>query len=405
MPLRLLFLALLLFALPASAEDAFEAGLSLLRAGDRQAALLTLEPLAAKGDTAAALLAGICRYELGEPEKARPHLLLAAQDPEVSDAAELFLGLLAQDAGESRTAQIHFERAEATRDPALRVAAGDLRRLASRSGRLQTRAELNTGYDSNLTLAPDGAPGRSPPRDGFTALQAEVGGRLSGGTGPYLLGQGNLRRHLFERGFDTAGGEVALGLQLGSERQHLRAEYSLGHEWLGPSPFRLSHGPTVRARMIRSGWLADGSYLLRFDRFAHPAVVGYSGPSHLAQAAVLARPAATLSVGPALRSSWVLTDDPTLGWSEHGAALRVRWVPAARLKVSADLGLALRLRPLPGATAQRHLEAAAAGEWELADAWSLTLSLHGRHAQPSPVDPGWTRVTVLGGIGWQSGHF
>ena len=69
------------------------------------------------GDASAALLEGICDYQLGEDTAAQPLLLHAESRPEHRDLARFYLGLIALRAGEARRASVLFEQASANSDP------------------------------------------------------------------------------------------------------------------------------------------------------------------------------------------------------------------------------------------------------------------------------------------------
>jgi tetratricopeptide (TPR) repeat protein len=124
---------------------------------------------ARKGDAgpSAALLEGICRHELGEEDEAAALLREAAAYPPHREEAQLYLGLVALRTGSSSEAAALFESASA--NPALEHAAADLARLARRDGRLVLSVFAESGWDSNVNLAPSGTPIGPPTSDGATA--------------------------------------------------------------------------------------------------------------------------------------------------------------------------------------------------------------------------------------------
>lgn len=130
--------ALALLCADQARDGAFQRGLRRMESGDRRGAVAAFEEARAGGsDRSAALLEGICLYELGEDERARPLLAQAETDPAHRDAARFFLGLVALRAGRSADAAALLEASAA--DHRLGPAALDLARLARAKGASSSR--------------------------------------------------------------------------------------------------------------------------------------------------------------------------------------------------------------------------------------------------------------------------
>src|SRR6266540_1717595 len=228
--------ALALLCAEEARDGAFERGLRRMQAGDRRAAIVAFdEARAARADRSAALLEGICFYELGEDERARPLLSEAEADPAHRNAARLFLGLVALRAGRSADATALLEAAAA--DHRLGPAALDLARLARRDGRVVVSVLLDATFDSNVDLTPDRTADLT--REGDASGGATVLLRVApwGDSGPFVRGTAVLRNQARYDALDLGGGGVAAGWQAGRGGGYLLGEASWDYRELGGAPY------------------------------------------------------------------------------------------------------------------------------------------------------------------------
>lgn len=250
------------------APDPFREGIRRMDAGEYRAAAEAFHQVRAGADAApsAALLEGICRFELGEDEAGRLLFEEAAAYPPHRDEARLYLGLLALRAGSAAEAGALFR--SAAENPALERAASDLARLARRDGRLVLSFLAESGYDSNVTLAPDGTPGGPPAADGLYALSAAALFRPKGTEGPYLRLGGFLQEQMQLGAYDFDGFDAAGGWQVGRGERGLIAEYDYAARRFGGASYLSAH------RLLASAWMRAGrallgaSYLARFESYA-----------------------------------------------------------------------------------------------------------------------------------------
>src|SRR5260370_21528902 len=152
-------------------DDRFNRARSLMDAGDRAAAIRLFEEVRAEGPSPpAALLEGICLYELEQDGAAETLLLEAQSDESVADSARFFLGLIARRRGEQAEAERLFAGvAQGTSTVAARAYRLLRESRAAQAPSISLLAE--SGYDSNVTLSPSGAP---VSRDGLGSLAAAL---------------------------------------------------------------------------------------------------------------------------------------------------------------------------------------------------------------------------------------
>ncbi len=362
--------------------DPFHDGMAKMDAGDLGGAIADFR--AARGrtdDPSAALLEGICHYELGEDRDAEPLLLAAERSPEDADLAKLYLGLLALREGSASRAASLFDAASAS--AAIAPVASDLARLARSEGRWALTLVAASGWDSNVNLAPPGAP---PARqaDGLYALGATGLLRPWGSDGGYLRAQGLLNQQLRLGAFDVAGGDLAGGWQLRRDRWSGIAEYDFSYRTFGGAPFLSSH------RLLASAWTAVGdvtlgaSYLARFESYAD----GFSPFTGTVQAGEVR---SSFGVGPRTRLAlaYGLARDAArlsiLSYVEHGPRAELRIATARGVRLGADLAATFRSYDAFDATlgarrSDTYFDAGALAEWDLSPGWTAHVALHGRRA-------------------------
>lgn len=386
----------------AARPDPFRQGLARMDAGDLRGAIAAFRAAREGSDEPAlALLEGICHYELGEDRDAERLLQQAARSPDEADLASLYLGLVALREGSASRAASLFDVASAS--AALAPAASDLARLARTQGRWSLTLFAGSGFDSNVNLAPPGAP---PAResDGLYALGATAILRPTGPEGPYLRAQGLWNQQLRLGAYDVAGGDLAGGWQLRGARWSALAEYDFAYRTFGGEPFLSAH------RLLASAWTALGdvtlgaSYLARFESYAG----GYSPFSGTVQAAEVrtsfgagARTRLALAYGVARDAA----REPILSYLEHGPRAELRVAAARRVRLGLDLGATFRSYDVfdPALGARRtdtYLDAGVLGEWELSRGWTAQLALHGRRALSTVAGFEYAKLVPMVGVAY-----
>jgi tetratricopeptide (TPR) repeat protein len=381
-------------------ERAFDRGLRLVRAGDRAGAVAAFEEARAAGpDPAAALLEGICLYELGEDDRARALLAEAGRERAHREAASFFLGLLALREGRGEAAAALLEASAA--DRGFGPAASDLARLARREGRVVLGLLAEVGWDSNLDLTPDGA-GRGE-RDGFGGGTALVRVAPRGDTGPYLRAAGTLREQVRTGTYDLAAGSLAAGWQGGRGGRYLLGEAGWDYRSVGRDPYLSALRALGMARTALGGAASGGlTYVLRREAYLPAELTGFSGVRQAAEADVTVGLWRRAAVVLAWRGGYDAARDPVLTWWEQGprVALRLPLGPDARL--SLDLGLDWRrfTREDP-ALGARRLDRIAEGalvlERELSQRFTLRAAVAvERDVSSVPAYTYWRVIPTLG---------
>ncbi len=168
-------------------DDQFRRARTLMEAGDRAAAIRLFEEILSEGPSPpAALLEGICLYELEQDRPAERLLLEAVADESVADSARFFLGLIARRRGDQAQAERLFAGVAQGTSP-MREQADRLLRESPAARSLSISLLAEAGYDSNVTLSPSGAPAGA---DGLGSLGAAlvwkpIGGLFARATGFY----------------------------------------------------------------------------------------------------------------------------------------------------------------------------------------------------------------------------
>ncbi len=398
--------------------DPFQDGLRQMEAGEWRAAAASFgQARRSSGDPSAALLEGICDYQLGDDVAAEPPLRLAEARPEHRDLARFYLGLVALRAGAAQRASALF--AQASANPALGALAADLSRLARQDSRLVLTFLAETGYDSNVTLAPGGATtpvgGTGGMMGGGTMNGAGLYGfgaaalfRPSGPSGPYLRGNGFLRQQLQLRAYDVGGVEAAAGWQLERGDSGLLAEYAYAFRTFGGAPYLSAH------RLSGAGWLTAGGltwsarYAGQLEDYRASTLGGFSGVLHHAELR------AALPVG---TGGWVAVayggsrDEAKLGitsYTEHGPRLDLRLLLSARLRLGAAVGVTFRAYDaydsvISVTRSDRYLDGSVLAEYEVAPGWTARCSLDGRKAFSNAAAFEYYKLVPMIGIAWQLG--
>jgi hypothetical protein len=360
----------------AAAEgDPFGAGVRAMDAGRYADAAERFRAVrAGSGRVDAALLEGICRYELGEDAEATRLLREAEAEAAHRETARLYLGLLALREGAAREASTLFD--EAASNPLLAPFARDLARSAAWDGPLLLTLLAEAGYDSNVSLT-SAQVGPSNKGDALGGLSLGAVARPFGANGPFLRATAGAQEYARLERYDLTLLEGAAGWRWWKDGTGVTGEYAYGSRTLDGNAYLTTN------RLLATGALSLGPVTLgaawqgRWESYA-TAYSPWSGFAQRADGRV------TVALGPRLRLgagwSWArdATDDPVLAWSEQGPRADLRWLQGARSRLLLEAGAAVRTwdRHDPGviyeasasaSAVQRDVivEGSAAWEWDL----------------------------------------
>lgn len=386
-----------------AAPDDFRQGLELMDRNDlRAAAEAFRRARAGAPDGPAALLEGVCLYRLGDDAAARLALDDASRDPSVQDSARFYLGLIALRHGDSATAAPLFESLTSSYG----TVAADMALLARRTGILTVSALALTGWNSNVTLAPNGF-ATTGASDGFASFAASALWRPTGESGPYARVAGTWQQQFTLTAFDMGTASGALGWQLGHADRALVAEYAYTFSSLGGAPYLSAN------RLLGSGWLTWGSFQLSatwLGRFENYLSVYEPFSGFLQWAEVKG----SWWFGPFARlgASYRLGTDSTstsyLSWLEHGPHVELQWqlLRSLRLGVEATLGFRTYGAVAPGPGVVRvdtSLSGAAGLEYDLGAHWALQATLTAWQSWSNLPQFTWLQVVPSVGVAWLAG--
>ncbi len=392
---------------PARDSDLFQRGLRLMESGDRRGAIAAFQAArAARPSSSAALLEGICLYELGDDAAARPLLRQVELDPAHREAAAFFLGLIALRAGEGDQAASMFQVASA--DTRFAAASGDLARLARREGRLTLSLLAESGYDSNVLLLPSGRQASGQPGDASGGTTLAVLGRPFGTSGPYARAAFSYQDQARLDAYDLLGVTGAAGWLAERDGNHLLAEYAYEYSGLGGLPYLSAH------RLFAGGRAALGRFALtltwfgRFESFRQAPDAPFSGFRQAVEAggSVFVAPLTSLSIF--YRYGRDSAQDAALTWQEHGPRAEARIRLAARARLVAEAGYHWRRYPnvdpyLGVARSDTILDAALRGELDLGERWTLQLSAAVQRAWSNVPDFSYVKIYPTLGIAYTIG--
>lgn len=336
----------------ADAEAELERGLARFQAGEFAAAVGPLEAAHAADplDLDTDLLLGIAYYRCGDPGRARP-LLAAAEhslDSETRDSARIFLGLVADAAGDTAGALGYYDSV-AHGSSSLATSGRELLDRG-RGERLSAALVVRPELDSNVPLLPGTTTptgGGTGDRDLFVLALLRV--RPLDAASVVLDETLAYRKQMQLTDYDLASSVT------GATWSHLGAVYhaALGYHFdastLGGALFQLGHTVDAGARRAIAGSFGiAASYQLVVRTLYPDAFAGYTGTVQTAAAQLSWRaPAWELEVGAVIGRE--ATEDATLSAVASGGQL------AGRLRLGrADLRLFAR-------AADRRYDAAAIG--------------------------------------------
>ena len=309
----------------AAAVDHFSDGLTLMRSGDRARAIAAFEQVrAAREDPAAALLEGVCEYELGQDDRARPLLEIAQKHPNTAATASFFLGLVALRQGDDDRATLLLDAA-AAQDDRLKSPAATLLKVARRDGRLVLSALTEIGFDSNVELLPDGSQTTGGSADGSALVASGLILRLFGPSGPYARIAGQYRQQFVVSSYDLGDVIGAAGARWERGRQELGAEYSYDFMSLGGSAYLSAHRLAAYGRGWHGVFGLAATYFARFESFLEDTTSAYSGLHHDAEAQALWRASRPLTFALGYHVGLDGTyHNPDLSYLEQGPLLGVQ---------------------------------------------------------------------------------
>jgi tetratricopeptide (TPR) repeat protein len=386
-------------------EDPFARGLRLMDAGDLRGAVDAFQKARASSPgPSIALLLGICLHELGEDAEAAPFLREAEGYGPHREEARLYLGLIALRAGAGPEATAFFESART--NPALERDARDLARLARQDGRYVVSFLAESGWDSNVNLAPNGGPSPAPESDGVYALTGSLLARPIGARGPYLRAAALMHDPIQLGAYRVRGFDAAGGWQLRGRGSLAIVEYDYGTRTFGGDPYLASH------RLLASGWLQAGraglgaAYLVRFESYA-AAWSRFDGTLQRAELRFAFTPRAQLRIGFAYGIGLEDAREPVLSYLEHGPRVEVRASAGAwRLGVDASLSRRGYDDHDPAFQTTRrdtYLDASAFAERDVAVGWALRFGLEGRRARSNVAPLEYDRVVPTIGLAYVRG--
>lgn len=387
--------------------DAFEEGVRRMDGGDLRGAIAAFaRARAVAPDPSAALLEGICHHELGEEVEADALLAEAERAPAHRDEARFYRGLVALQAGRGDAAARLFDDAAA--NPSLERLARTLARTARQEGRVVVSLLAETGWDSNVNLAPSGDPLVNRDADAAVALGAGILWRPLGASGPFLRGSGALHEQLTLGDYDFGSADGAAGWQLRRGRTFALAEYGYGYRTLGGAPFLGAHHLLASAGTRRGRLGLEVTYLGRLESY-RGTWSGFSG---------------TLQRGEA-RASWAIgdrarlavgygagvddTDDPVLSYVDHGPSAELLLLLSRRARLTLESGATFRryARFDPALAARRDdlvLDAAALGELDLGPHLTARLGLLARQTRSNVAALEYGKVVPTVGLAWVMGR-
>jgi tetratricopeptide (TPR) repeat protein len=366
-----------------SPGELFRRAVRLAEEGDLRGAAATFQQVRrASPDPSAALLEGICRYELGEDAAARQALRAAEAAPDHRDHARFYLGLVSLRSGSPAEAASLFDSVAG--HPALARAASDLARAARSESRLVVSLLAQSGWDSNVNLAPSGLPGFVPSSDFTYALAGSALYRPLGPSGPYARLGGQIQEQLELGAYDGGALDAAAGWQLGRDERGLQAEYGFSYRTLGGEELLSAHRVAASAWLLLGRTLLAGSYLARFERYAG-VWSGFSGTLQRGEARVAIGLAPGARIALAYGVGHDGADLPALTWIEHGPRAELRLALARRLRVGLDAAVSLRRyaefdESLGVTRRDVYLDGSAFGEWDVGRWFTIRVSLEGRKA-------------------------
>jgi hypothetical protein len=321
--------------------------------------------------------------------------------------ALLFLGLIALHDNQERLASSLFDDAGAN-NPRLAVMAAGLSRIALREGHLVASVLAEAGYDSNVSLAPDGSAARAGVGDGYMATVVGAFLRPYGIPGPYARLTGQYRKQLEVVTYDVGGAAGAVGFQLGRGRRFATAEYAYDFLSLGGSPYLSAHRLFTTARLSGDRLAIGGAYAARLQSFLTGATAPYSGLRQDADLEIDLLPSSVASMAVGYHLGADRTERQELSYVEHGPAALLRLGTGREVRLLADARLTFRrydaVDPDLGVErADRYFDGAVAWELDASDHWTVRVTATARRALSNVPELQYTKLTAALGLAYTAG--
>jgi len=340
----------------AGADGDLERGLTQFQAGQFAAAIAPLAAAHAAdpADLDTSLLLGIAYYRCDDAARARPLLIAAAgsPDPETRDSARIFLGLLADTAGQAGEALAYYD--SVARGSSSLATSGRALLDRGRGEWFAAALVIRPELDSNVAVLPaTAAPagGGTGDRDLFVLADLHV--RPFTGLGLVLDEALAYRKQAELTAFDMASSVSGLTWSHRGASYRGALGYHVDLSMLGGLRYQLGQTVDAGARRAITDVLGiAASYQLAVRTLYPDAYAGYTGTTQLGTARLSWLGAAwELELGAVV--SREATDDPTLSALAAGGQL------AARLRLGR-----VDLRMFARATDRRY-DAAAQGRRDL----------------------------------------
>jgi hypothetical protein len=195
----------------------------------------------------------------------------------------------------------------------------------------------DSGYDSNLSYAPVGAPASG---DGATGMGGSLTLRPSGLSGPYLRANGFYRRQfrLNERDAALAAGQV--GWRAGEGASYAFADYGFDVSFLGGTPYLVAHRLRGGGRWQAQRVALSLVYAARFGSYQTQWSAPFSGVYQLLNPEVSLRFSKGSSLSLGYHVGRDSTESPDFSSWDHGprAAARLAIYPTVRATLEASFG-------------------------------------------------------------------
>jgi tetratricopeptide (TPR) repeat protein len=371
-----------LLRLCAAAADPLQVGVARMDAGDLRGAVAEFRAARAReDDPAAALLEGICHYELGDDAAAEPLLRAAERSSADADLARLYLGLVALRAGATARAAALLDAA--ARDPALARPAADLARAAREQGTWSVTFFAEAGWDSNVTLAPRSAPAADQ-ADALGSVGLAASARPLGSSGPYLRAQGVATQQAQLEGYEVASAEGAAGWELRGRRGSARLEYQYAYRTFGGDLLLSSHQGLAGASLVLGRVVLGAIALARAEAYAD-AYPGYDGAVAAGEVHAGVPLGARVLVAAAYAAAVDRADAAYLSWREHGPRAEVTVALGGRVRAAVGAAAAFRRYDADDPTfgirrEETYLDAEARLAWEPGRRWTVQAGTRWRRA-------------------------
>lgn len=354
-------------------------------------------------DDGAALLAAIAHHRRGERAAARTALVAVAGAGGASEpAARFFLGLIALEAHDTRTAIRELERASA--DPAYRELATSLLRLARRDGALSATVLVEPEVDTNPQLLPDTPPLGAltgPPEIDVDLLTVAT---ITARPWPWLAVRNALTwRNQQERSeLDFVRENVQIAAELTRRRDRIALQYDLDVDWLAGARHLLAHRAGAAYRREGAALDAVASYAVRRRDYARDSELPFDGWVHAADAGAVLALRRGVELDARIIAGREVTADRSFAHVSGGVrlAVRTRATLPVRLRVVATTGYARYDQAQPDGLLRRDGTVELAGDMEidLGDHVFAVAGANVTRSASSVEDFRYTKLVVRAGL-------